>query len=414
MLEFFASESFMPHGHCFLWDPRILWLHVVSDLGIAFAYFAIPLALIYFVERRQDFPFKWLLVLFSSFILLCGATHLLGVWVLWNPDYALEGVVKALTAIVSIATFFVTVKLVPQALELVGPRELAKVNADLQRNIEECAKAQGELEQAYAAIEEKVKERTARLKESREEVGRLNEDLERRVAERTADLESFSYSVSHDLRTPLRAIEGFSRIVMEEYPDKLDDEGKRLLKIVRENVSRMGNLIDDILAFSRAGRRDLSMAPVDMDSLATAVLEELKPLMGARDVRVDLGGLPPAQGDSSMLHQVLTNLIENAVKFTKNKDRAIIDISGRTGDNENVYCIRDNGAGFDMRYSDRLFGVFQRLHGADEFEGAGIGLAIIKRIVSRHRGRVWAEGKPDEGATFYFALPARKEDEGHA
>ncbi len=414
MLEFFDSDSFMPHGHCFLWDPRILWLHAVSDLGIAFAYFAIPLALIYFVERRQDFPFKGLLVLYSSFILLCGTTHLLGVWVLWYPNYFFEGVVKAITAIVSIATFFVTVKLVPQALQLVGPRELAKVNADLQKNIEERAKAQGELEQAYAAIEEKVKERTASLKESREEVGRLNEDLERRVAERTADLESFSYSVSHDLRTPLRAIEGFSRIVMEEYPDKLDDEGKRLLKIVRENVSRMGNLIDDILAFSRAGRRDLSMGPVDMDSLAKAVLEELKPSMEGRDVQAGLGRLPPAQGDAAMLHQVLTNLIENAVKFTTNIDRAIIDISGRTGDNENIYCVRDNGAGFDMRYSDRLFGVFQRLHGADEFEGTGIGLAIVKRIVSRHRGRVWAEGKPGEGATFYFALPARKEEYGHA
>ena len=414
MLEFFNSENFMPHGHCFLWEPQILWLHVLSDLGIAAAYFSIPAAIVYFVSRRRDFPFKGLLVLYGSFILLCGSTHLFGIWVLWNPDYAIEGVLKALTAVVSITTFFVSIKLIPRALQLVGPAELARVNAELQKNIEERAKAQAELEQAFALIEQRVKERTASLHESQEEIRRLNADLERRVAERTADLESFSYSVSHDLRTPLRAIEGFSRIVMEEYRDKIDDEGKRLLTIVRDNVSRMGHLIDDILAFSRAGRKDLFTQPVDMAELAKTTLEELTPSMQGRDLKVELGALPSTQGDAAMLHQVLTNLIENAVKFTKSKDHAVIDISGRGGDGETIYCVKDNGAGFDMRFSDRLFGVFQRLHGADEFEGTGIGLAIIKRIVSRHRGRVWAEGKPGEGAAFYFALPASKEEERHA
>ena len=313
-----------------------------------------------------------------------------------------------------IATFFITVKLVPQALQLIGPAELASANTELQKNVEERAKAQAELERAYAQIEQRVKERTASLRQSREEIRRLNADLERRVAERTADLKSFSYSVSHDLRTPLRAIEGFSRIVMEEYRDKLDNEGKRLLTIVRDNVARMGHLIDDILAFSRAGRKDLSTQPVDMDELAKETLEELRPSMQGRDVKVELGALPPTQGDAAMLHQVLTNLIENAVKFTKYKEHAVIDISGRNSDGENVYCVKDNGAGFDMQFSNRLFGMFQRLHGADEFEGTGIGLAIIKRIVTRHCGRVWAEAKPSEGAAFYFALPASKEEERHA
>ena len=173
MLEFFNSENFMPHGHCFLWEPQILWLHILSDLGIAAAYFSIPAAIVYFVSRRKDFPFKGLLVLYGSFILLCGATHLFGIWVLWNPDYAIEGVFKALTAIVSITTFFVSIKLIPRALQLVGPAELARVNAELQKNIEERAKAQAELEQAFALIEQRVEERTASLCESQEEVRRL-------------------------------------------------------------------------------------------------------------------------------------------------------------------------------------------------------------------------------------------------
>lgn len=201
---------------------------------------------------------------------------------------------------------------------------------------------------------------------------------------------------------------------MEEYRDKIDDEGKRLLTIVRDNVSRMGHSIDNILAFSRAGRKDLTQ-PAGMAELAKTALEDLKPSMQGRDVKAGLGALPSTLGDAAMPHQVLTNLIENAVKFTKNKDHAAIDIGGRIGDGENIYCVKDNGAGFEMRFSDRLFGVFQRLHGdGGEFEGAGIGLAIIKRIDSRHRGRVWAESKLNEGAAFYFALPESKEEERHA
>ena len=249
------------------------------------------------------------------------------------------------------------------------------------------------------------------LKQAEDKINELNRDLERRVVERTAqledanqELETFSYSVSHDLRTPLRAIDGFSHILQDEYADKLDEEGRRLLKVVRDGTVRMGQLIDDILRFSRTSRLEMSFSEIDMEELARSVLEELQP--AGRKLQVEIEHLPPTVGDRSMMHQVFVNLLSNAIKFSGSRESAMISVGGSIEGSEAVYFVRDNGAGFDMQFADRLFGVFQRLHGMNEFEGTGIGLAIVKRIIIRHGGRVWAEGKVNQGATFYFALPA--------
>ncbi|NNN07291.1 MAG: PAS domain S-box protein [Elusimicrobia bacterium] len=230
-------------------------------------------------------------------------------------------------------------------------------------------------------------------------------DRTEQLEQSNGELAAFSYSVSHDLRAPLRAIDGFARILREDYTDKLDAEGRRLLGVVCSNAQKMGTLIDELLAFSRLGRKSLEKTPVDMEALADSVVSQLRALEPQRAVTVDRKALPRAHGDAGLLQQAMANLVSNALKFSRNKSDARVEIGVSEQPDGAAYYVADNGAGFDMKYYAKLFGVFQRLHGADEFEGTGVGLALVQRIILRHGGRVWAEGRPGEGATFYFTLP---------
>jgi signal transduction histidine kinase len=228
-----------------------------------------------------------------------------------------------------------------------------------------------------------------------------------RLRRANKDMENFTYATSHDLRSPLIAIAGFSRILREDYADSIDRKGKDLLIRIEGSAKKMSQLIDDLLSFGRVSTREIRRSEVDIEKLAAGVFEDLKPLVGQRNIRFEVNSLPLAFGDLPMLRQVIVNLMTNALKFTRTRETPLIEIGGRTEGKENIYFIRDNGVGFDRKLSEKLFGMFQRIHSSQQFEGTGIGLFMIKQIVEKHGGRVWAEGEPDKGATFYFSLPCR-------
>ncbi|MBM4313474.1 MAG: PAS domain S-box protein, partial [Deltaproteobacteria bacterium] len=227
----------------------------------------------------------------------------------------------------------------------------------------------------------------------------------RQLEDANSELESFSYSVSHDLRTPLRAIDGFTRMILKKHADKFDEDATGMFEVIRDNARKMGQLIDDLLAFSRLSRVQLSTVTLDVGGLIGEVWEELRALNPDRRLSLKIAEILPGRGDRGLIKQVLVNLLSNAIKFTGQREEALIEAGCENNSDEIIYYIRDNGAGFDMHYCGKLFGVFQRLHSAGDFEGTGVGLAIAKRIINRHGGKIWAEGKVDKGATFYFTLP---------
>ncbi len=279
----------------------------------------------------------------------------------------------------------------------------------------ELIQTRDELRLLNERLEDLVEERTKELKKNEKRILAFNAELEQRVAERTSqleaankELESFSYSVSHDLRAPLRAVDGFSRFVLEDYENKLDSEGKRLLNLIRSNIQKMDQLITDLLALSRVARCELNFSDIDMTQMAISLFNETVPKDIRDNIKFTVDQLPEASADPTFIKQVWINLLSNAIKFTSKKKEPVIIIGLNTENGFNVYYVKDNGVGFNPEYKHKLFGVFQRLHKSDDFEGTGVGLAIIQRIIHRHGGKVWAEGEEGKGATFWFSLPVKK------
>jgi light-regulated signal transduction histidine kinase (bacteriophytochrome) len=232
-----------------------------------------------------------------------------------------------------------------------------------------------------------------------EEILSQNDQLQDMVKE----LEAFSYSISHDLRAPLRSLIGYSKMLEEDFNEKLDEEGRRMLNVIQHNAARMNNMIDDLLKFSKLGKTELQKFKIDSEKLLKNILAEIN-ISTQHNAEIKLNPVPPIFADSELISQVWINLISNAIKYSAKKETPVVEIGSYSDGDEVVFYIKDNGAGFDMKYVDKLFGVFQRLHKMDEFEGTGVGLALVHRIVAKHGGRVWAEGEVNQGATFYFSL----------
>ncbi|MBK9525609.1 MAG: PAS domain S-box protein [Bacteroidetes bacterium] len=252
----------------------------------------------------------------------------------------------------------------------------------------------------YVAIRSDITMR----KEAEQENNKLKLELEERVKQRTEELEAFSYSISHDLRAPLRAVNGYAKILEEDYEKMFDAEGKRLLNVIQENAKKMGVLIDDLLAFSRLGQKEIRMSFIDSNELVESVWAEVGKT-AEQPIQIKISKLHSVIADRSLLGQVFINLLSNAVKYSSKTLNPVVEVESRIDDHRVIFSIHDNGAGFDNDYAHKLFGVFQRLHSPEEFEGTGVGLALVKRIVEKHHGSVWAEGELSKGATFYFSLP---------
>lgn len=550
----------LPHGFCLLWDTNLVWLHVVSDAVIMLAYYAIPFGLVYFVRKRQDLAFHWIFLLFGAFIFACGTTHLMNIWTLWQPLYVLEGGIKLLTAGASIATAIILVPLIPKALALPSPSQLAAANQTLLQQIREREHVEALLHQSNAELEQRVQERTtdlanviATLQEeiaerlrAEDEVHQLNAELEQRIIERTAqfqrsetlfrgllesapdamvitsgdgrivlvnrqieemfgyqrhelldhpiemlmperfhdahlqhrthyaqdpqtrnmggglelyglrkdgsefsveislsplvsdegmlvssairdvterkqtedalkrsaadlahsnaELEQFAYVASHDLQEPLRAVSGCMQLLQQRYQGQLDARADELITHAVDGSSRMQTLIRDLLAYARVSTRGRDLEPIDSETILKEALSNLATVIQESGGVVTHGALPTVTADPTQLLQVFQNLIGNAIKYRGERPPEVhIDVEHRAG--EWQFTMRDNGIGIDPQYFERIFGIFQRLHTRREYPGTGIGLALCKKIIERHGGRVWVASKPEEGSTFCFTIP---------
>ena len=395
-----TDSSLMPHGYCLRWDPTLVGLHVGADTAIALSYYSIPAGLFYFVRKRDDIAYSWIFVLFGVFILACGTTHIMAIWTLWEAQYGLEAVIKVVTAAASVVTAVMLWRLLPSALALPSPTQLREANTRLETAV-------AELEAANARLEQEVADR----RRAEAELALTTAKLQRSNAE----LENFASVASHDLQEPLRMVTSFLQLLQRRYADKLDETGDEYIAYAVDGASRMQVLIKNLLAYSRVGTRTNPFEPVESREIVRQVEEDLSVAIAEHSGSLTVDHLPAVVADPTQLRQVFQNLIGNALKFNDGTAPRV-HVSAEPTDHVLAeegspagwrFGITDNGIGIAPEHAERIFAIFQRLHTRDEYEGTGIGLAMCKKIVERHGGRIWFDSEPGTGTTFYFTIPTR-------
>lgn len=387
MLEFLSRllerQGFMPHGHCYMWRDDVLWLHLIGDGLTVLAYFLIPAMLVYFIRVRRDLRYRTIFYLFGAFIISCGTTHLISMFTVWEPVYRLESLVKFITGLVSISTTAYMLMLLPKARRIPTVEQLEGVNQQLAQEVTRHKATSEELAGSQAELTHHLRELEA-----------VN-----------AELEGFVYSVAHDLRAPIRHMHSYAELLDASVGQDLSEDDAFALAAIQQSARRMGTMMDELLQFSRGRNQPLRTAVVDLNELVARLQARLVEEAPGRTIRWQVAPLPAVQADPTMIEQVFDNLLSNAVKFTSQREVAEISLTVESTPEAHRFVVRDNGAGFDMKYRDKLFGLFQRLHKQSEFPGHGVGLANVKRILARHGGNIEGVGKVGEGATFIFTLP---------
>lgn len=386
-------NGLLPHGICFAGRPDLVWLHVASDALIALAYFVIPLTLIYFLRRhRTVISFNWAIALFAAFIVLCGTGHVLALITVWQPIYYVQGWVKALTAVVSVATAVSIIPLVPRLLAMRSPEELEEANAKL-------AEANRQLAEANAQLKLEIEARLA-----------AEADVHASLAEArrsAAELEQFAYIASHDLQAPLRNISGFAQLLEKRHAAGLKDDAREFLNFIHAGIQQMQSLISDLLQLSRVGRaKDSTVQTQPLRSTVDRALAALATEISQSKAEITVQALPTVATEHRLLTQLLQNLISNSLKFQQAGNVPQIEIAAEEQPQHWRISIRDNGIGIPADQLEKVFEIFRRLHTQDEYDGSGIGLAICRKIATHLDGTLTAHSDgPGQGTTFFLTLP---------
>jgi signal transduction histidine kinase len=390
------GRNLLPHAFCITGSEPLLVLHVVGDSLIAFSYLLIPWALLNFFSRRQDVPFGWITWLFGAFILACGATHAVEVWTLWSPVYWYAGVLKAFTAAVSLGTAWVLYVITPQLLAIPSVSSLREANGKLQIEVQARREAEHALSQTKAELEVLLAERSRQAEQAETRSAELGELLQ--------EMEAFASSIAHDLRAPLTTMSGFSQVLLETEGAQLSARGIGYLERIKRASAKMEDIIAALLYIAQLPHREIRNEEVDLGEMARHCVADLQAAEPGRAADIRIAEPLPARGDAVLLRQVISNLLANSWKFSAGREVVKIEVGAQMVDGRTAYFVRDEGIGFDSAHAQNLFEMFRRLHPDNEFPGTGVGLAIVKRIVKRHGGEIWAEAVPGQGACFFFTL----------